>query len=201
MPQGLNGYAAGWSPDGTKLFFWGRQGGTQDVGNLFAQDLASGESTQITNLELESAWWYELHIDVSQDGRTVIFDLPRTSSETTKWDTWSVPVTGGEPTLAVRNGAFPMYVSDGDEIAFVVPTASNFIGRDIGIANADGSRRILVQDVDLGYAPTVSPDGTRIVFPNGGSLFMVDVSTGEGSRVADQGCPQCLDDDTLIVTP
>ena len=49
--------------------------------------------------------------------------------------------------------------------------------------------------------PTVSPDGTRLAYPDGGQMWVVDLATGESSEVADSGYTvDWLDDDTLIVS-
>jgi Tol biopolymer transport system component len=206
-PEGLNIYGPRWSPDGTKVVYQLRDGGdddglTADVGNLFVHDLSSGEKTQLTDLELSRAAWWYLSPTFSPDGRNVIFHLPRGRSETTKWDAWSVPVTGGEPTLVLRNAAFPLYLPDGKEIAFVVPTTSNFEGQSIArSADGQGSPRTLVEANSSIWLPTMSPDGSRIAYQDGASIYVVDVSTGESSRVADGDTADWVDDDTLIVTP
>jgi Tol biopolymer transport system component len=111
---------------------------TGDVGNLFVHDLSSGRRTQLTDLEISRAYRWYLSPSFSPDGRNLTFHLPRSRSETTKWDAWSVPATGGEPTLVMRNAAFPMYIADGKWIAFVVPAASDFAGHTVRVARADG---------------------------------------------------------------
>jgi hypothetical protein len=47
--------------------------------------------------------------------------------------------------------------------------------------------------------PSVSPDGTRIAYPDGDMIFVVDVDTGESSEVVGGIDVDWLDDDTLIV--
>jgi Tol biopolymer transport system component len=99
--------------------------------------------------------------------RNVIFHMPRSSTHTTKWDVWSVPVTGGKPTLLLlRNAAFPITFPEGDEIAFVSPTVSSVSGPRISIADAHGSRRTLVEANAIWY-PTISPDGSGIAHQDG----------------------------------
>jgi Tol biopolymer transport system component len=203
MPEGLNGYAPHWSPDGTKIVYQLRNGASDglDLGNLFVQDLSSGQTTQLTDLERSRAGWWFMSPRFSPDGRNVIFHLARDSSDTTKFDVWSVPVTGGEPTLVLRNALFPMLLPDRDEIAFVT-SGYGLTGDRIAIADAEGSRRTLVEaNVAIDF-PTMSPDGSRVAYSDGGSIYVVDVSTGETSKVADGNyLTTWLDNDTLIVAP
>ncbi len=201
VPQGLNGYLPRWSPDGSKLVYQLRSGGTNDVGNLFLEDVSSGRRTQLTDLELSNSSWWFLSARFSPDGQSVIFHLPRV--QFSKWDVWSVPVTGGEPTLVLRDAAFPEYFPDGKTIAFVEPRASSPGGVGLQIADAGGSRRTLVEaNGPLGiWWPEISPDGTKIAYQDGGSIYVVDVSTGESSKVAEGDNAEWLDDDTLIVAP
>lgn len=211
-PEGLNSYGARWSPDGTKLVYQARDGGgddalTGDVGNLFVEDLSSGRSTQLTDLELNRAWWWFLSPSFSPNGRNVIFHLPRSRSQATKWDAWAVPVTGGEPTLVLRNAAFPMLNSgqgpEGEEIAFVSPMPDDFAGDSLmtgrPILDSD-IRSTLVDAKDSIWWPTRSPDGGRIAYEDGGSIYVADLVTRESSKVADGDTPEWLDDETLIVT-
>lgn len=183
-PEGLTIYLARWSPDGTKLVY---QAVPDSVGNLFVQDLSSGRRTQLTDLELSGASWWFLSPIFGPDGANVIFRMPRGSAETTKWDVLSVPVTGGEPTLVLRNAAFPMYFPDGKQIAFVVPKPDSFSGYGIAIARADGqgSRQTLVEADNFVFWPTMSPDGSRIAYEDDNAITVVDVSTGESSQVAE----------------
>jgi Tol biopolymer transport system component len=140
----------------------------------------------------------------SPDGQSVIFHLARDSSSTTKFDVWSVPVTGGEPTLVLANAFFPMVLPDGEGIAVVKPSGFDLSGGRILITGepVPGPPRTLVEaNVAIAF-PTISPDGSGIAYQDGGSIYVVDVSTGESSKVADGNYDNAawLDDDTLIVT-
>ncbi len=198
VPDGLNGYLPRWSPDGTALVFQLRRGGTSDVGNLFLENVSTGRRTKLTDLKLtDSSSWF-LAARFAPDGKSVIFHLPRTPFP--KWDVWSVPVKGGEPKLVLRDAAFAQYFPDGRRIAF---TNTPFGAPSIQIADPDGSRRTLVRaDTADGIVwPEISPDGSRIAYQDGGSIYVVRVSTGESSKVANGDNATWLDDDTLIVSP
>ena len=195
-------YAGGWSPDGTKIVYQRRDSSGDDFGNLVVEDLASGRTTRITDLEQSSldvdGWWY-LAPTFSPDGRDVIFQLPRAVSSGIKWNLWSVPVTGGEPTLLVRNAA-QATTSGGPTYSFVRPMLTFFNGSSLVIAAPDGFRT-LVEAASGIFEPKMSPDGSRIAYADGGSIYVVDVSTGEASAVAEGRMAAWVDDDTLIVAP
>ncbi|HEX9122975.1 MAG TPA: hypothetical protein VF984_06390 [Actinomycetota bacterium] len=201
-PKGLTICAARWSPDGTKLVYQERDGTSpDDVGSLFVHDLSSGDRTQLTDLPLSRAGWWFIPASFTPDGRSVIFHLAQDSSQNTKFDVWSVPATGGEPTMVLRNAAFPIPFPDGKRIAFLSPMNPDLTGRSIQIADATGSRRTLVEANGSIWWPTMSPDGSRIAYQDGGSIYVVDVSTGEASVVAEGGTAEWFDDETLIVAP
>jgi Tol biopolymer transport system component len=143
--------------------------------------MASGRKTRI-DLGLGSAGWWYLAPTFSPDDRNVIFQLPRESLSGTKWNLWSVPVTGGEPTLLVRNAA-QATTFDGPIYAFVRPMDDTFDGSRLVIATPDGFRTLVEASFGI-FEPKMSPDGSRIAYADGGSIYVVDVSTGESSEVA-----------------
>lgn len=198
----INYYAGGWSPDGAKIVYQRRDGSGDEgpFGDLVVEDMVSGRKTRIDlglgSQSPESGWWY-LAPTFSPDGRDVIFQLPRGPSPMTKWDLWSVPVTGGEPTLLVRNAA-QAATFDGPTYAFVRPMPDSFDCCRLVIATPDGFRTLVEASI---FEPKMSPDGSRIAYQDGGSIYVVDVSTGESREVAYGRMAAWLDDDTLIVAP
>jgi WD40 repeat protein len=217
-PTGFTYCAPRWSPDGTKLVYQERDASSQDsVGNLFVLDLSSGRRMQITHLELTRAWWWFLAprfspaagmgFSAETEPGHVIFHLPRTSKEETTWDVWSVPMTGGKPTLVLRNAAFPILRPVGPEglrIQFVLPTANDFAGQSImtgrPIPDSD-IREALVEANSSIWWPTLSPDAERIAYQDGGSIYVLDLNTRKTTKVADGNTAEWLGTQTLIVAP
>jgi WD40-like Beta Propeller Repeat len=211
--EGFIDCAPRWSPDGTKIVYQERAD-TEDVGNLFVYDLSTGESTQVTDLQLTEAWWWFLSPRFGAEGGfpntgrdDVIFHLPRSASQTTKWDVWSVPVAGGEPTLVLRNAAFPIangYGPEGERIQFVVPMPDDLAGQSLmtGRPFPDSDIRSTLAEANISiWWPTRSPDGRMIAYQDGGSIYVISLFTGESSKVAEGNTAEWLDNDTLIVAP
>lgn len=190
-----------WSPDGSLLVY---QGLARDpnVGDLFVIDLSTDEANRITDLEPRTAWWW-YRPSFAPDGETILFHFPRPSDAGTRWDVWSVPVAGGEPTLVRRDAAEGVYAPDGRTLAYLdAPRVEDDEGwtSSLWLADADGSDPRLLVDGDF-HSIRWSPDGTRIAFSGDGEIRVVDVATGESSQVADGGVADWLDGDTLVVSP
>jgi Tol biopolymer transport system component len=101
--------------------------------------------------------------------------------------------------LVLRDAALPEYFPDGKTLAFVDSPG----GTRLQIAEPDGSRRTLVKSEtsDGIMWPEISPDGSSIAYQDGGSIYVVRVSTGKSTQVADGDNAVWFDDDTLIVSP
>jgi Tol biopolymer transport system component len=208
-PEGFEDQLPRWSPDGTRIVYQEREAGSQDdVGNIFVFDLSTGEKTRVTDLELTRAYTYDLSPSFSQHGDdSVIFHMPRSSSVRTKWDVWSVPATGGEPKLLLPDAYFAMTNpsppgSDLYAIQFLEPSHDGPAGRSIMTGHPQTNRRTLVEANEGGiWSPTVSPDGNRIAYQEGGSIYVLEIATRETRMVAEGSTAEWLDFDTLIVTP
>lgn len=204
-PGVIDAFGPSWSPDGSVLVYQG-SGGLNEVGDLFVVDLATEEVRRITDLAPRRLSRFPLSPSFSPDGGSVLFQLPRgsdanTSDVDTRWDLWSVPVTGGEPTLVRRDAAMGVYSPDGGTLAYLDALRASVGGgfrSHLWLADADGSdpRLFLVG----GFAfLRWSPDGTRIAYGGDGMIHVVDVATGQPSYIADGVTAEWLDQDTLVV--
>ncbi|MCR8921844.1 amidohydrolase family protein [Dasania sp. GY-MA-18] len=110
----------------------------------------------------EGTW---LSVDVSPDGKTLVFDL--------LGDIYTLPATGGEASL-IRGGAalerIPSFSPDGSKILYV----SDRSGEDnIWVANTDGSaaRMITQETTNMLTNPEWSADGEYVVAARVGNTF------------------------------
>jgi Tol biopolymer transport system component len=204
---GSDGAAVGpeFSPDGSKIVYQVRGAGNL-AGDIFVVDVATGATTRVTNLEpADSGLWY-MGPHFGPDGRTIFFTAPRPGTGR-GWDIWSVPVSGGTPTM-VLGGAIGGRISpDGRTIVYFEPNLSldsPYLGN-MWLADADGSnpRRVAGVQGDV-FGARWSPDGTRIAFTDQASrsASVVDLATGEVTRVLDDitnRFPEWVDDHTWIV--
>lgn len=193
-----------WSPDGTKVVYQGRAGG-YDVGNIYVLDVTTGRVERITDLEPMNAgvWW--MAPVFSADGQTVYFTKPSGKSGPddtgVRWDVWSVPASGGEPTL-VHSNAFGVDVSPtGDEISYT--EALNVDGEykhgALFVARPDGSDAHKVADGPAAFSRW-SPDGSKLAYNVKDGIYVLDVATGESQPYEDAtGWPEWVDEDTLML--
>ena len=202
-PEGVDGFGPRWSSDGSTVVYQRRDAATLELGNLVVVDVNSGETTQITDLDPERShgWWF-MAASFSSDGQTIIFHMPRgRKGADTRWDVWSVPVTGGTPTLVVPNAGMGVYSPDGAQLAYLDSPRGIWSSSRLMVADTDGDDpRVLVQGDKIDF-PRWSPDGTRIAYTDGGRDYVVDVATGQTSLVAEGAQADWFDEDTLVVVP
>jgi Tol biopolymer transport system component len=194
------------SPDGSLIVYQAKGPGTV-AGDIFVVDVATGATTRVTDLDpAHSILWY-MGPNFGPDGRTIFFTSPRTGFHAQGWDLWSVPVSGGTPTLVVGGAIGGRVSPDGRRIVYFEPSPSRdntFLG-DMWLADADGSNRQRVTGVqgDV-FSARWSPDGTRIAYTEQASrsAYVVDLRTGEATRMLDgitERFPEWVDDHTWIV--
>jgi hypothetical protein len=93
-PEGTDGFAPRWSPDGSMLVYQERDASGGQIGNLVVVDVATGEGTTITHLPSRSYGGWSLLPSFTTDGGSVLFRMPRGPSgdvDPVGWDLMSVP--------------------------------------------------------------------------------------------------------------
>jgi Tol biopolymer transport system component len=200
--DGLSGVAPTWIDDET-ILFQGRptEGGPNDVGDLYAVDISTGDVTMVTDLPLEKHGAWFIVSDVSPDGTTVLFHLPREKGEGGGYDLWTAPMAGGEATLLRKDAGFAQYGPDGSIVFFERPVS--FEGDAIWIMDGEGrDARSLVEGGPFTSGPRFSPDGATVSYANEEFLEIVDVASGEVTELdasTHEEDPAWYDDDTMIV--
>jgi dipeptidyl aminopeptidase/acylaminoacyl peptidase len=192
------------SPDGSQIVYQAKGSGGF-VGDIFLVDVASGETTQVTHLRRNSGFWY-MGPNFSPDGQRIFFTLPSVGQARQRWDLWSVPALGGEPKLVLRGAIGGRVSPDGRSIVYfkLTPSPGNWFLGAMWLADADGSdpQRVTGVKGDV-FSARWSPDGTRIAFTDQRSAYVVDLATGEASRVLDRvgiTFPEWVDGHTWILS-
>ena len=107
------------------------------------------------DIDVRSGTW--MNVDLSPDGKTIIFDL--------LGDIYTMPASGGEATPLMTDIAWqmqPRFSPDGKYIAF---TSDEDGGDNLWIMKADGSeaKAVTTETFRLLNSPAWSPDGNYIV--------------------------------------
>lgn len=204
-----------WSPDGTHLVASRRdvpRSGGRPNDDAVVIDVSSGATSSVIDAPM-----HVLLPSFAPDGETILF----TRRSRYVFELWTVPVSGGEPTMLLRDAAFGAFSPDGSSIAFhrtgtaAWPDIAYRIDPSVWIANADGSGRrrlagdtyLMVTTVDMDWTiPRWAPDGTRIAYQdsldaNPGPIIVAWVR-GPGRRTQQLGVgtwPTWVDDTTLVV--
>ncbi|QCX37882.1 amidohydrolase family protein [Aureibaculum algae] len=131
----------------------------------------------------EGTW---MNVDVSPDGKTIVFDL--------LGDIYKMPITGGKSTLLRQGLAFeiqPQFSPDGKKILFTSDAGG---GDNIWTMNTDGSdaKQITKESFRLLNNATWMPDGDFIIarkhFTSGrslgaGEMWMYHITGGSGTQL------------------
>src|SRR5262249_12168809 len=117
----------------------------------------------------EGTW---LSLDLSPDGRTIVFEL--------LGDIYTLPIDGGKATRITSGQPFdaqPHYSPDGKSIVFVSDRSQS---DNLWIMNADGTNpRALTRENDQKFqSPAYTPDGKYVVASKGNDVFMYYANGG-----------------------
>lgn len=203
-----------WSPDGAMLTYVA-DGPRFDVQHLYVVDLASGVRTSIAVArEAFEEFWAPVF---TSDGRSILFTRRSPGPGRDTLDLWTVPMSGGRPSLLIHRAAFGVYSPDGTTIAYrrASPSDDDFsrpISLDVKLASAEGRPLGHLGDTGSMMAPPLawpgeipawSPNGKRIVAIVGRTnrirVGLVHVARGRGPALDANASAVWLDNHTLIV--
>ncbi|MBK8249626.1 MAG: PD40 domain-containing protein [Gemmatimonadetes bacterium] len=128
----------------------------------------------------EGTW---LSLDLSPDGRTIVFDL--------LGDLYTLPVTGGQATRITSGSGFdgqPRFSPDGRTIVFVSDRSGS---ENLYTVDPDGKNlKALTTGRGQAYiSPDWAPDGEYIVVSRAGNLWLYHRNGGSGLRLTGQTPP------------
>jgi Tol biopolymer transport system component len=187
-----------WSPDGMRIAYVGNSSG--GAPGLYVLDVATGEATKV--IDVPTPW---ASPTFTPDGSSIVY--------AGGGNLRIVPVTGGPSSLLVGpgggiDGAGNGSISpDGSLVTYLgggFPESGEVehCGPCRFVANADGTGRRVIGGWMANPAGTWSPDSSWIVtgttYPNG-TIWVVDIATGEKEQAARGRMAIWLDDHTLLV--
>ncbi len=122
----------------------------------------------------EGTW---MSLDLSPDGRTIVFDL--------LGDIYTIPATGGAATRITSGSGFdgqPRFSPDGKSIVFVSDRSGS---ENLWLVNPDGTRvRALTRGPNQAFiSPDFTPDGQYVVVSKSNDLWLYSVGGGNGLRM------------------
>jgi Tol biopolymer transport system component len=122
----------------------------------------------------EATW---LSLDLSPDGRTIVFEL--------LGDLYTLPVSGGEAIRITSGQAYdmqPAFSPDGKKLVFVSDRSGS---ENVWVANADGTkpRAITTTERENYMSPAWAPDGEYVIAAKGAQLWIYHESGGSGVQM------------------
>lgn len=178
-----HGWMPAWSPDGRRIAY---TGGDDQI-HVADED----GSNDVTLTHVSSAGY----VDWSPDGSMLAFAGPGPENHRQGWDIYVMSADGSNVQNLTNHPAVdldPSWSPDGSRILFRSRRAEPLGGVSEDESNErlytihpDGSALTeLTTDTTITQSPTWSPDGSRIVFDDGGDLF---VANADGSNIHEIG--------------
>ena len=176
------------SPDGRMLAFIRGDSPFLSTGDVYVKLLPDGEPVQLTHdgrLKLSPAF--------SPDGSRIAYGI------VDPWDTWEVPVLGGQPRLMLPNASSVTWIENGKRLLF----SEIKEGLHMGVVTSDeargNSREIYFPpgDRSMAHHSYLSPDGRWVLvveMDQLGDLLPCRVVPFEGGQAKEVGPPgaECL---------
>ena len=128
----------------------------------------------------EATW---LSLDLSPDGKTIVFDL--------LGDLYTLPIAGGEATRITDGQAYdmqPAFSPDGRKLVFVSDRNGS---ENIWVAHADGThaRAVTTTERENYMSPAWAPDNEYVIAAKGAQLWMYHESGGSGVQMTGAAYP------------
>jgi len=142
------------SPDGRLLAFIRGNDTFLGPGDVYVKMLPSGEPVQLTHDKLS-----KLSPAFSSDGTRIVYGT------TDPWNTWEVPVLGGEPRIMLRNASSLTWIEGGKRLLFSEIKS----GLHMGVVTTDEARGqsrdvyLPVGERSMAHHSYLSPDGKWVL--------------------------------------
>ena len=142
------------SPDGRLLAFIRGNGTFLGPGDVYVKMLPSSEPVQLTHDKFS-----KLSPAFSPDGTRIVYGT------TDPWDTWEVPVLGGEPRIMLRNASSLTWIDTGRRLLFSEIKS----GLHMGVVTTDEGRGqsrdvyLPVGDRSMAHHAYLSPNGKWVL--------------------------------------
>jgi imidazolonepropionase-like amidohydrolase/Tol biopolymer transport system component len=136
-------------------------------------------TTRTLRFSTDEGTWMSL--DVSPDGRTIVFEL--------LGDLYTLPVEGGAATRITSGQAYdmqPRYSPDGASIVFISDRSGT---ENVWMSDADGgnARALTSEERENFVSPAWTPDGQYVVVTKGSQLWLYHTDGGSGVQLTGHG--------------